>query len=110
MPARPPTRLLLHMLPACPPCPQGTIPGHAHSYALDDHHTFQAGKWYEVCGNTGKQGRAGMQAGRAGQGIGRQGGLVASLWGLWLTLCDPLPTHVPACSCDGGGQLDGEAL
>ncbi|PRW33732.1 Arsenite methyltransferase [Chlorella sorokiniana] len=31
---------------------QGTIPGHPHSYTLDDHHTFAAGKWYEVCGST----------------------------------------------------------
>lgn len=31
---------------------KGTIPGAPHSYALDDHHTFQTGKWYEVCGNT----------------------------------------------------------
>ncbi|KAI3425190.1 hypothetical protein D9Q98_008959 [Chlorella vulgaris] len=31
---------------------KGTIPGAPHSYVLDDHHTFQAGKWYEVCGNT----------------------------------------------------------
>ena len=38
---------------------QGTIPGHKHSYALDDHHTFQAGKWYEVCGNTGECGWCG---------------------------------------------------
>ena len=32
---------------------QGTIPGHPHSYVLDDHHTFQTGKWYETCGSTG---------------------------------------------------------
>jgi hypothetical protein len=31
---------------------QGTLPGSAHSYQLDDHHVFQTGKWYEVCGNT----------------------------------------------------------
>lgn len=31
---------------------KGTIPGCRHAYTLDDHHTFQAGKWYEVCGNT----------------------------------------------------------
>lgn len=31
---------------------KGTIPGQPHEYTLDDHHTFQAGKWYEVCGNT----------------------------------------------------------
>jgi arsenite methyltransferase len=30
----------------------GSIPGHPHSYVLDDHHEFQAGKWYEVCGNS----------------------------------------------------------
>ena len=24
---------------------QGTIPGSKHAYVLDDHHTFQAGKW-----------------------------------------------------------------
>ncbi len=33
---------------------QGTIPGHPHSYTLDSHHTFAAGKWYEVCGSTGE--------------------------------------------------------
>ena len=37
------------------PTLQGTIPGSPNSYTLDDHHTFQAGKWYEVCGNTGEQ-------------------------------------------------------
>jgi hypothetical protein len=64
--------------PACAcrppaPClhPQGTIPGHAHSYALDDHHTFQAGKWYEVCGNTGKRGQG--RGGQGGAGQGRAG-------------------------------------
>lgn len=31
---------------------KGTIPGSKHSYVLDDHHVFQAGKWYEVCGNS----------------------------------------------------------
>lgn len=31
---------------------KGTLPGSRHSYTLDDHHTFQTGKWYEVCGNT----------------------------------------------------------
>ncbi|KAL4451735.1 hypothetical protein ABPG75_007397 [Micractinium tetrahymenae] len=31
---------------------KGTIPGHKSSYALDQHNTFQAGKWYEVSGNT----------------------------------------------------------
>lgn len=30
----------------------GTLQGHPHAYTLDDHHVFQAGKWYEVCGNT----------------------------------------------------------
>lgn len=30
----------------------GTVPGHKFSYILDDHHEFQTGKWYEVCGNT----------------------------------------------------------
>lgn len=38
--------------------PQGTIPGHPHSYQLDDHHTFNVGKWYEVCGNSGAQAAA----------------------------------------------------
>jgi SAM-dependent methyltransferase len=31
---------------------RGTLPGAAAAYALDDHHTFAAGKWYAVCGNT----------------------------------------------------------
>ena len=31
---------------------KGTITGSKHSYVLDDHHVFQTGKWYEVCGNT----------------------------------------------------------
>ena len=31
---------------------QGTIPGHTHSYSLDDHHHFQTGKPMLVCGNT----------------------------------------------------------
>lgn len=31
---------------------KGTIPGSEHAYVLDDHHVFQTGKWYEVCGNT----------------------------------------------------------
>eukprot|EP00887_Chlorella_sp_A99_P002978 scaffold24.g2978.t1 len=30
----------------------GTIPGSPHAFKLDDHHTFQTSKWYEVCGNT----------------------------------------------------------
>ena len=45
---------------ACPPLRmphlQGTIPGHPHSYMLDDHHNFQSGKWYETCGSTGARG------------------------------------------------------
>eukprot|EP00891_Asterochloris_glomerata_P008956 jgi/Astpho2/8956/fgenesh1_pm.00133_%23_15_t len=31
---------------------KGTIPGHTHSYSLDDHHHFQTGKPMLVCGNT----------------------------------------------------------
>jgi arsenite methyltransferase len=31
---------------------KGTVPGSEAAYVLDDHHTFAAGKWYEVCGNT----------------------------------------------------------
>ena len=31
---------------------KGSIAGSPHAYTLDDHHTFQAGKWYEVCGNS----------------------------------------------------------
>ena len=31
---------------------QGTIPGHTHSYPLDNHHHFQTGKPMLVCGNT----------------------------------------------------------
>lgn len=53
-PAKPGARPPPLALPAAPDRPQGTIPGHKHSYALDDHHTFQTGKWYEVCGNTGE--------------------------------------------------------
>jgi len=31
---------------------KGTMEGCEHALQLDDHHVFQAGKWYEVCGNT----------------------------------------------------------
>lgn len=31
---------------------KGTIPHLPHTFSLDDHHVFQAGKIYEVCGNT----------------------------------------------------------
>ena len=31
---------------------KGTLPGHAHNYALDDHHLFETGKPMLVCGNT----------------------------------------------------------
>lgn len=31
---------------------KGTVPGSKHAYRLDDHHVFETGKWYEVCGNT----------------------------------------------------------
>jgi SAM-dependent methyltransferase len=31
---------------------KGTMKGSTHAYRLDDHHEFQTGKWYEVCGNT----------------------------------------------------------
>jgi arsenite methyltransferase len=31
---------------------QGTVPGHPHRFALDDHHNFLAGKPMLVCGNT----------------------------------------------------------
>ena len=31
---------------------KGTIPGHPHSFALDDHHNFITGKPMLVCGNT----------------------------------------------------------
>jgi len=30
----------------------GTLPGHAHTYALDDHHIFETGRPMLVCGNT----------------------------------------------------------
>ena len=30
----------------------GTLQGSPHAYTLDDHHMFETGKWYEVCGNT----------------------------------------------------------
>ena len=30
----------------------GGIPGHLHAYALDDHHRFEKGLPYRVCGNT----------------------------------------------------------
>ncbi|MBD2715931.1 methyltransferase domain-containing protein [Microvirga sp. STR05] len=30
----------------------GTIPGHAHTFALDDHHLFETGRPMLVCGNT----------------------------------------------------------
>lgn len=33
-------------------CYKGTIPGHAHSFLLDDHHHFFTGKPMLVCGNT----------------------------------------------------------
>lgn len=33
-------------------CYLGTIPGHAHSFTLDDHHTFYTNKPMLVCGNT----------------------------------------------------------
>ena len=40
---------------------KGTIPGHTHSYALDDHHVFETGKPMLVCGNTaGMCGEKGM--------------------------------------------------
>ena len=31
---------------------KGTMDGARHAYVLDDHHVFETGKWYEVCGNT----------------------------------------------------------
>jgi len=31
---------------------KGTISGHLHEYALDDHHVFETGKPMLVCGNT----------------------------------------------------------
>ena len=31
---------------------KGTIPGHPHAFALDDHHNFVTGKPMLVCGNT----------------------------------------------------------
>lgn len=31
---------------------KGTLLGSERAYQLDDHHLFQTGKWYEVCGNT----------------------------------------------------------
>ena len=31
---------------------KGTIPGHAHSYMLDDHHVFETGRPMLVCGNS----------------------------------------------------------
>ena len=31
---------------------KGTMEGAEHALVLDDHHVFQTGKWYEVCGNT----------------------------------------------------------
>ena len=31
---------------------KGTMSGAPHACVLDDHHVFETGKWYEVCGNT----------------------------------------------------------
>lgn len=31
---------------------KGTIPGHSHSYVLDDHHVFETGRPVLVCGNS----------------------------------------------------------
>ena len=31
---------------------KGSLPGSKHAVVLDDHHVFETGKWYEVCGNT----------------------------------------------------------
>ncbi|KAI8107395.1 hypothetical protein M9435_002426 [Picochlorum sp. BPE23] len=31
---------------------KGTMEGAPHACVLDDHHVFETGKWYEVCGNT----------------------------------------------------------
>ena len=31
---------------------KGTMEGAKHACILDDHHVFETGKWYEVCGNT----------------------------------------------------------
>jgi len=31
---------------------KGTMKGAEHALVLDDHHVFETGKWYEVCGNT----------------------------------------------------------
>jgi len=33
-------------------CYRGSIPGHPDHFVLDDHHDFETGKLYEVCGNT----------------------------------------------------------
>ncbi|KAI3425191.1 hypothetical protein D9Q98_008960 [Chlorella vulgaris] len=68
---------------------KGTIPGAPHSYVLDDHHTFQAGKWYEVCGNTAAMvGDSWM--GKHFEVVGDR----STHYGLFA--CGPAPTTAPA--------------
>lgn len=47
--------MYIYVAVTSPPAPfrsAGTIPGHKHSYDLDDHHTFYTNKPMLVCGNT----------------------------------------------------------
>lgn len=76
----------------------GTIPGHKHSYALDDHHTFQAGKWYEVCGNTAAM-VGDSWLGKHFEVIGDR----STHYGLFA--CGPAPgaAAAPAADCGPGG-------
>ncbi|PSC70020.1 Arsenite methyltransferase [Micractinium conductrix] len=76
---------------------KGTIPGHPHSYQLDDHHTFNVGKWYEVCGNSAAM-VGDSWLGRHFEVVGDR----STHYGLFA--CGPAPTAAPA---DGAGAPGG---
>jgi hypothetical protein len=78
---------------------KGSIPGHKHSYELDDHHKFVAHKPMLVCGNT---------AAMVGDSwLGKHFEVVGNRdvhYGLFDCSAAPLSTAAPAAAPSGGGS------
>ncbi len=67
---------------------KGTMEESKHACVLDDHHVFETGKWYEVCGNTAS--------------------MVAESWmGKHFDVLGDRRTHYGLFDCDAGTGTDG---
>ncbi|KAI9179176.1 hypothetical protein H9P43_005838 [Blastocladiella emersonii ATCC 22665] len=81
---------------------RGTIPGHAHSYALDDHHVFETGKPMLVCGNSAAM----VQESWLGKHFVVTGDRSVH-YGLFPGCGDTVTSKAAAASSEGGGAVGG---